>query len=277
MNRTYGEWLDNIHCKKFEHNRISLRVFGVGANKKIKVTVLKSRNVSSVENREQCLERGTVNSEKLSENISRAKNTIFELAFCNPWDWFFTGTLDPQKYDRTDLDKYHKTFTQWLRDYSKKYGLNIKFLLVPELHRDGKSWHLHGFLQGLPTEHLVQYCIGDTMGKGLADKVKKGYVVYNWVSYTNKFGFCDLEAICNHEAVSKYITKYINKSLASSVKELNAHLYYCSRGLNRADVVKSGILFGVIGIESTYENEYCKVAWLDYSDELLDKLINSVI
>lgn len=252
-----------------------VKVYGVGANKKIKVTTMKVRNVSSCEYREQSSVRGTVNSEKLQENVSRAKSTIFELAFCNPWDWFFTGTLNPTKYDRTDLDKYHKTLTQWLRDYNKKHGLNIKFLLVPELHRDGKSWHMHGFLQGLPVEHLEQFKVGDIMGKGLADKVRKGAVVYNWVAYANKFGFCGLELIRSHEAVSKYVTKYINKSLASSVTELNAHMYYVSRGLKRAEVVKQGTLFG--DVQFTYENEYCKVAWLDYSDELLIKLKNSVI
>ena len=274
MYRTYGEWLYNIHGKKFEHNQAFIKVYGVGENKKIKVTVMKSRNVSSVENRKQCLERGIVNSEKLQESISRAKSTIFELAFCNPWDWFFTGTLNPAKYDRTDLDKYHKTLTQWLRDYNKKHGLNIKFLLVPELHRDGKSWHMHGFLYGLPVEHLEQFEVGDVMGKGLADKVKKGDVVYNWVAYVNKFGFCGLEPIRSHEAVSKYVTKYINKNLASSVTELNAHMYYVSRGLQRAEFIKKGTMFA--GIEPTFENEYCTVAWLDYSDELLEKLKNAV-
>jgi len=258
-----------VYCQTF------IKVYGIGANKKIKVTTMRARNVSSVELCEQRSERGTVNSEKLQENISRAKSTIFELAFCNPWDWFFTGTLDPKRYDRTDLDRYHKTLTQWLRDYNKKHGLNIKFLLVPELHRDGKSWHMHGFLQDLPVEHLEQFRIGDVMGKGVADKVKRGDVVYNWVAYANKFGFCNLEPIRSHEAVSKYVTKYINKSLASSVTELNAHLYYVSRGLQRAEFIKSGILLG--DIESTFVNDYCSVAWLDYSDELLAELKKSVI
>lgn len=253
-----------------KHNHTILKVYGHGDSKKIKVVTLNAVNVNNIK---KSSERGTVNSEKLQENIARAKSTIFELAFCNPWDWFFTGTLDPQRYDRTDLDKYHKTLTQWLRDYSKKHNLKIKFLFVPELHRDGKSWHIHGFLYGLPVEHLQRFEFGDVMGKGIADKVKKGDVVYNWAAYAQKFGYCDLEPIRSYEAVSKYVTKYINKSLASSVMELNAHMYYVSRGLQRAEVVKKGTMFA--DVEFTYENEYCKVAWLDYSDELLDKLKNA--
>lgn len=263
---------------KYKYNQTILKVFGNGDNKKIKVitlSVLRTAGLVDDDKDKKLFERGTVNSEKLDESISRTKSKIFELAFCNPWDWFFTGTLDPQKYDRTDLDNYHKKLTQWIRDYNKKHGLKIKFLFIPELHSDGKSWHIHGFLYGLPVEHLKQFQIGDIMGKGLARKVKKGDIVYNWQPYANKFGFCDLEPIRNHEAVSKYITKYISKNLATSVKELNAHQYYASRGLRRAETIKKGTMF--MDITPTYENEYCRVTWLDYSDELLAQLENSII
>ena len=219
--------------------------------------------------------RGSVNEGKLDESIIRSKNKIFELAFCNPWDYFFTGTLDPKKYDRTDLEKYHKDLTQWLRDQSKRIGKKIWFLVIPELHTDGKSWHLHGFIYGLPDTELKQFKIGDKMGKALADKVSKGDIVFNWVKYQKKFGFCDLEPIKNAEAVSKYITKYINKNLATSVKELNAHLYYHSRGLHEAVTIKKGTMLA--DIAPTYTNDYCSVAWLDYSDELLAELQQSFI
>jgi len=265
---------------KYKFNQTILKVFGVDdSEKKIKVitmNILRTAGLVDDDDKDKKFsERGTVNEEKLAENISRTKNKIFEIAFCNPWDWFFTGTLDPQKYDRTDLDNYHKKLTQWIRDYNKKHGLKIKFLFVPELHSDGKSWHIHGLLYGLPVEHLKQFKLGDTMGKGLAYKVKKGDTVYNWLPYANKFGFCDLEPIKNHEAVSKYITKYISKNLAMSVRELNAHQYYASRGLNRAETIKKGTMLTYV--EPTYENDYCRVAWLDYSDELLAQLEDSII
>lgn len=262
--------------QKYKYNQTILKVFGNNDNKKIKVITMNVLRTSGVEDEnEKRSERGTVNSEKLSENITRTKNRIFELAFCNPWDWFFTGTLDRNKYDRTDLDKFHKSLTQWIRDYNKKHSLKIKFLFVPELHLDGVSWHIHGLLYGLPIEHLNQFQIGDVMGKGLAEKVKKGDTVYNWLPYAKKFGFCDLEPIKNHEAVSKYITKYINKNIATSVTELNAHQYYHSRGLRGAETIKKGTMFA--DIAPTYENEYCKVSWLDYSDELLAELKNSFL
>lgn len=259
---------------KYKRDQTILKVYGYGDNKKIKVVRMNWLRTAGVEDdQEYRAPKGSVHDFKLEENIQRAKNVIFEYAFCNPWDWFFTGTLDPQKYDRTNLDKFHKDLTKWFSNYGRIHNVQIKFLLVPELHLDGISWHIHGFLRGLPKEHLKQFVVGDVMGKALAEKVKKGDVVYNWLPYAKKFGFCDLEPIRNAEAVSKYMMKYINKNLASSVKDLNAHLYYHSRGLNKAEVIKKGVMAATI--TPTYENEYCSVAWLDYSEELLQELSSS--
>lgn len=261
---------------KYKRDQTILKVYGYGENKKIKVIRMNLLRTAGVEDDEEYrAPKGSVNDFKIEQNIYRAKKIIFEYAFCNPWDWFFTGTLDPKKYDRTNLDKFHKDLTKWFGNYGRIYNVSIKFLLVPERHLDGISWHIHGFLYGLPKEHLKQFVVGDVMGKGLAEKVKRGDVVYNWLPYAKKFGFCDLEPIKNPEAVSKYMMKYINKNLASSVKELNAHLYYHSRGLNRAEVIKKGVM--AVPITPTYENEYCSVAWLDYSQELLQELSSSFL
>ena len=260
---------------KYKYDQTILSVFGHGDNKKIKLVRMNYLRTSGLEiDDKYIVPKGSVNDCKLEDNIRRAKTSIFEYAFCNPWDWFFTCTLDSKKYDRTDLDKYHKDLTQWFRNYGKSHNIKIKFLLVPELHSDGVSWHMHGFLYGLPKSHLKQFVIGDVMGKSLASKVINGDEVYNWLPYSNKFGFCDLEPIRSAEAVSKYIMKYINKNLASSVKELNAHLYYHSRGLNKSQVIKKGSLS--VPFIPSYENEYCSVAWLDYSDELLHELSSSI-
>lgn len=261
---------------KYKRDQTILKVYGYGDHKKIKVTHMNwLRTAGLVDDEEYRAPKGSINDSKLEENVRRAKNTIFEYAYCNPWDWFFTGTLNAEKYDRTDLEKYHKDLTQWLRDYGKKHNVQIKFLLVPELHSDGVSWHIHGFLHGLPKEHLKQFVIGDVMGKALVKKVKKGDEIYNWLPYAKKFGFCDLEPIRNSEAVSKYIMKYIDKNLATSVRELNAHLYYHSRGLKKAVVVGKGTMDATV--TPTYENDYCSVAWLDYSETLLRKLSSSFI
>lgn len=262
---------------KYKHNQTLIKVYGYGDHKKIKVITMNTLRTAGLDIDDEYRSiRGSVNDSKLEESIIRAKSKIFELAYCNLWDFFFTGTLDAKKYDRTDLNKFHKDLTQFFRNYARLHNLpKIDFLLIPEQHSDGKSWHMHGFIRGLPVEHLKQFQIGDIMGKALAEKVKNGDTVYNWLAYAKKFGFCDLEPIRNHEAVSKYITKYINKGLATSVTELNAQLYYPSRGLKTAKTVKKGTM--LYDIVPDFVGDYCSFSWLDYDEKILNTLISGIV
>ena len=197
------------------------------------------------------------------------------MAFCNPWDFFFTGTLDPSKYDRSDLDSFHKDLTCYIKSLNRSSKRHIKFLFIPELHSDKKSWHIHGFISGLLPEDLKKFAVGDIMGKSIADRVLLGKSVYSWLGYSNKFGYCDLEPISNAEAVSKYITKYINKDLAHSVTDLNAHLYYHSRGLKTAEIIKKGTMSA--NIAPDFSNEYCDIVWLDYTEQNLRYIADSFL
>ena len=266
--------IQKLKDREYNYNQTLLKVYGNKDNKKIKLVRMNYLKTSGIEiDRKLNVKRGKQNDSKVAESILRSKSKIFELAYCNPWDWFFTGTINPNKQNRTDLELFHKQLTQWLRNYNRIHNLNIKFLFVPEKHKDGKSWHIHGFIYGLPVDYLTQFQVGDKMGKGLADKVLNGDIVYNWKAYYDRFGFCDLEPIRNHEAVSKYVTKYINKELASSVTELNAHTYYHSRGLKFAELKEKGTM-NWQDIVPTFENDYCSVVWLDYTEELYNTLLN---
>lgn len=229
--------------------------------KKFKLTVHKFMRSAGFEDDSKVkAEKGTVNDEKLQQNISRARSKLFEYALCNEWDLFGTFTIDGKKYNRNDLETYHKDLGQFIRNYNKKYGTNIKYLLVPEEHQKG-GWHEHGLLIGLPIEHLRLFTLKEKLPKYIRDKLKAGEPVYEWKPYREKFGFCDMEPVRNKEAVSKYVTKYITKDLTASIKALNAHLYYCSQGLNTATEIKRGTM--LVDIVPDYENEYVKVKWFD--------------
>ena len=196
-----------------------------------------------------------INDEKLDVNIIRARTKVFEYAYCNKWDYFITLTISKEKYDRTNLQKYYRDFHQWLKDYQKKYELKIRYLFIPELHKDGESWHMHGFVSGLPPNHLNEF----VPGKHPMKLIEKGY--QNWEAYEKKFGFVSVDRIRSNEAAAKYVTKYINKALESSIKGLGAHLYYCSKGLKVAEEIKRGTLCENVPFE--YENDYVKIAWFD--------------
>lgn len=225
--------------------------------------------------------KGSINDEKLLDNIMRAKSKVLEYAFCNPWDYFATFTIDGKKWDRYNLENYHKALGQFIRNYNRKYGLHIKYLTIPEQHQDG-AWHEHGFIMGLPAEHLRLFKQSDNIPQKLKNSLKKGVKVYEWVAYRDNFGWCDFEPINSQEACGRYVTKYISKDLARSITELNAHLYYCSKGLAKATEIKRGHLCASSPLATsddlfTWESDFCRVGWFDYSDELLKNLSDCII
>lgn len=188
-----------------------------------------------------------VNDEKLDNHISRAKNKIFEYAVANEFDYFLTLTLDKDKYNRYDLGKYIKDLGQMIRDYRKKTGANIQYLLIPEPHKNG-AWHMHGLIKGIPQEDLT--------------KNKNGYL--DWSPYSKKFGYCSIDPVRSQEAISKYITKYISKALQADLKrEKEKKLYYVTRGLKTAIKVKEGTLNGELNAPFDYENDYIKTKMLN--------------
>ncbi len=198
-------------------------------------------------------ESENIEGSKLENNISRARSKIFELAYCNTWDFFVTLTINSEKYDRENLKKYHKDLTQFFRDYKKKYESKIDFILVPELHKDGKSWHMHGLIRGILPEHL--------------QKNENGYL--DWQHYKDKFGFISIDKIKSHEAVSRYITKYITKDMKNNVSELGEHTYYRSRGLLGKKEIKRGTLKKNV-TDWEYINDYVKIKWLKDGEKIED-------
>ena len=216
---------------------------------------------------------------KLDSSLARSKRTIFDYSLCNDWDYFFTGTLDKNKYNRFDLDKYHKDLTQWFRNLRRYYDCEIKFLIVPEMHKNG-AWHTHGFIKGISSEIITKWSYDDKPPKNIKAGLDAGRELYNIPKYAKKFGFVWLERIHDTFAISAYCTKYITKELIANVKDVGAHSYYCSRGLKKPDTIASGSLndfkfskdFNDIVWDS--ENDYCKVKWLD--DDNITKYIDKL-
>lgn len=205
------------------------------------------------------------NDEKLEDNLSRTKARIFELAYCNEWEYFVTLTLDKSKYNRHDLPKFIKDLGQMVRDLRKKYGADIKYLLIPERHQDG-AWHMHGFLLGVPFAELREFSLTDRIPQKIRNRISNGKRVFTWTSYERKFGFADIEYIENNEAASKYITKYITKQAMHTITDLNAHCFYASKGLKGANLIAKGF---INPFSPDYINEYSSVKWSDNLEELL--------
>lgn len=169
-------------------------------------------------------EKGTVNTEKLANNLSRAKQIVKELSLCNSWDWWCTFTLDPKKYNRYDLNVWQKDFSKFLNNYNRCLEeYRIKYLLVPEQHKDG-AWHMHGFIKGIKPQDLYIN--------------KNGYLT--WKQYEKKFGYISMDKVKDQDKASSYILKYMTKDIDKNVTGLHRHMYYCSKGLKRATELYKG-------------------------------------
>lgn len=198
--------------------------------------------------------KGSVNEEKLCNNLARAKSIVKEYVLCNQWDWWCTFTVNPQQYDRKELDIYAKDFAEFIHNYNRRREDKdkVKYILVPEQHQDG-AWHMHGFIKGIAEKdiYINQY----------------GY--YTWKQYEKKFGFISMDKIKDIDRSSSYILKYMTKDSSKNVGALNKHLYYCSKGLKRADEIYRGNAEFFGSWDWEHPDGYCKVKTIDISKESL--------
>lgn len=201
------------------------------------------------------------NDVKLDSNFSRARSMVLQYALCNPWQYFFTGTLDPDRWQRDDLDAFMIDFSQKIRDWRKDYGFKLDVLLIPEHHKDGK-WHVHGLINNLPywctsafywlplpkEWHMTPYpwklCAGNFR---------------SWMDFQDRYGYCSLAPIKDPVATAYYVTKYISKDLSRRGGDLGKHLYFHSRPLKKA-VKASDVYFYNPQLDEccTEDHDFCK-------------------
>lgn len=156
--------------------------------------------------------------EKELSNLARAKSSIREYALCNDWEWFVTLTLDGTKQDRYHLEEWVIDFGYWVGNYNKKYHTKLKYLLIPEQHKDG-AWHMHGLFGGVSADSLRLW----------NDK----YFTIEY--YERRFGFISMSKIRDTKRIAGYITKYVSKDLDTTKVDMYKHMFYHSFGLKKAE------------------------------------------
>ena len=235
---------------------------------RFKLVALRVYRMKGIEDDKKHTAKGEAgNEEKLSNNIIRTKRRIFDLAMCNPWEWYVTLTLDDKKQDRNDLQKYIKDLGQFVRNYKRKNNVDIKYLLVPELHQKG-GWHLHGFFMNIKQDDLRELTLNQKLPYAIRKELQNGRKLYSWVQYSERFGYTCIERIESQEKISSYITKYITKNSVSTIKELNLHSFYASQGLQEPEFVACDLLQKEVD-NPAFENEYCAIKWFRDKNEAL--------
>lgn len=177
-------------------------------------------------------------------SLNRTKNTIYDLAKSNNWEWFLTFTFDPKRYDNTDYDVVTKLFKRFIDRIRKSDAPSLVYLVVPELHADGKKWHLHGLLSNTQwMEFRNSGCKGSD-----------GETIYNLKNWT--YGFSTATQIKDPVRASAYITKYITKDVVLHTK--NKRRYFASKNISRPQVTKINSPNSLIDIMKTYEPDFVK-------------------
>lgn len=156
-----------------------------------------------------------------SSSRSRTVNQIYEIARANTWEYFLTITFDRKKIDSSNYDLLCKKVSKWINHIRERYAPDLKYLLVPELHKDGVHYHFHGLLSN----------IGDMKLTDSAVKIR-GQQIYNLENW--KYGFSTVSKIKNSGRASSYLVKYITKELCAV--STGKKRYWCSRNLDRPTV-----------------------------------------
>lgn len=238
----------------YEENVISIKSYG---DNKVKITMLSKCRVSGLEKcEEQHVKKNSVNTEKLSCNLARAKSKVQELALCNDWEYWCTFTISPDKYDRYNLKAYVRDFTEFIHNLNKRREKKIRYLFIPEMHQDG-AWHIHGFIMGLSEKDIIANY--------------NGYLT--WKQYNDKFGFMSMSKIEDLERCSSYALKYMTKDASKNVSELGNHLYYASQKLNVAERIYKGhgVFHGTWDWE--HPDGYCKIKTIDTRYQAIEEFV----
>jgi hypothetical protein len=142
----------------------------------------------------------------IERSLRRAKSRLFDLMINNvsECNLFVTLTLDKDVIDRYNYSIVIDHLNTFLSNKVQKNGL--KYILVPELHKDG-ALHFHGIFNKYKGIDLVD-----------SGKKKNGKKIYNILSY--KYGFTTAQRITGKncvEKVSKYVFKYMSKQAGGCI------------------------------------------------------------
>ena len=156
-------------------------------------------NVRAFEDKEEKIS----NESDIIHSKNRTVNKIHSYSRCVKWEWFLTITFCKEKVNRYDYEECSRLLRSWLHN-QRRNAPDLQYLIVPEQHKDG-AWHFHGLLANTGKIKFVD-----------SGKKKKGKKIYNMSKWAN--GFTEASKVVSFHAVSKYISKYITKSLCEMTK-----------------------------------------------------------
>lgn len=126
------------------------------------------------------------------------------------WDWFLTVTF------REPLPKYREeSVVHAVGEHIRHtpYGANRPLVLAAEPHRSGAT-HLHGLLDIDPMALLAHWRVPSPGLPSSRHEKRTAWTDHLWESLFRTYGRSKVEWTGHHEAVSRYVSKYVTKGLS---------------------------------------------------------------
>ena len=216
----------NYNVKTIEYvDSVQVRTYKRPVTVSNKITFPEQKQISKSKERTQKQIEHSIES-----SVNRTINQIYMLSRANRWDYFITLTIDLQKLDSTDFNLISQKLNIWTNNLKKRYAPDLKYIIVPELHKDKRKWHFHGLFANIGKMSLDfsgKVCIG----KYIYDYVQKPFAtkIYNIPLW--KYGFSTATVIRDPSRASSYITKYVTKDLCRVLP--NQHRYLASQNVDK--------------------------------------------
>lgn len=179
------------------------------------------------------------------DSVKRSKDNIFDYVLNNEFDYFFTGTINPENLDSKSPKEVFQPIQDWLKNMVRRY--NLHYVMVAELHKNG-GIHFHGLFKA---DNLRLIDSGTKLYKGHKKPISNeraermglyaGLTVYNLQTWS--FGFSTCVALTGDRMnTAFYITKYITKDC----KKIFGKFFWHSQNLKKPDIIIDDIDFDSI-------------------------------
>lgn len=186
------------------------------------------------------------NTEVRSDSLKRAKDSIFDYVLNNDFEYFFTGTINPDELDSKEPKELLKPVQRWLNNMVDRYGLS--YLMIAERHKKG-GIHFHGLLRSSVPLRLDDS--GTKLYKGHKKPVSNeraeklglsdGRTVYNLKTWSFGFTTC-IKLTGDRLNTAFYVTKYITKDC----KKIFGKFFWHSRDLKKPRIVIADVDYDAI-------------------------------
>ena len=177
------------------------------------------------------------------DSMKRAKDSIFDYILNNEFEYFFTGTINPELLDSKDSKEVFKPVKMWLENCVKRYGLS--YILVAERHKSG-AIHFHGLLKCKKPLKMVDsgtklyHGFNKPVSNEKAEKLglSGGRTVYNLTNW--RFGWSTaIKLTGDRMNTAFYVTKYITKDC----KKIFGRFFWHSRDLKKPQIIYKNVDF----------------------------------